>query len=207
VLPDYKTCVDRIRAYTQVWVYRTQIEQKRNRPPKIRFRDFWNYKVGLEDKGCTVLDSQHLGNTSSILYHFLESWGMKRTGIAQIHNIERILRNVRQDYYKIHRIELGSKKICHYRANIEAIYAGLDGITNLEKYPNGSRSYITGKSKTLLAIWGQTPGFDRLTRKNFLRWTHPPAPLDLNHLRRGEEWYTPSQFCDMIVQLDEWVFN
>jgi hypothetical protein len=161
--------------------------------------------VHLENEGHSILDKDKLQETASKLRDFLIFWGMGITGVAESHQIENLLRRVRPYYGGIRDIKLGDGKILQHRDHIEAIYSGLDGITNRVDYPNGSKSSITGKSKTLLAIWGQTPGFDSLTRKRFLKWTHLPEPRYLNHLCRGERWYEPSEFYDMITQLDDWV--
>ena len=212
MLPDYNTCIDRVQAYNKTGGYKRQIRQigKSSQPLKtlkIGFTGFWNYKVALESRGKSVLDDAHLDETASKLYDFLDDWGMRQTGIAEIKQIKGILGSIRQYYDQIRSVELGHGKVRSYSKQLEAIYDGLDGITNHRDFPNGSKSYITGKSKTLLAIWGQTPGFDRFTRKNFLKWTHPPEPLYLKHLQRGEEDYNPPQFCEMIAELDEWVLK
>jgi len=194
MLPNYSICRKHIVGYNK-------------RPPapkgRVGFRIFWAYKQKLENRGGSILAEGNLQETASNLRDFLIFWSMSITGIAKVHQIEQILRKIRPYYNVIRNVELGSGRIGNYRAQLEAMYDKLDGITNNVDYT--AASAIAGKSKTLLAIWGQTPGFDSLTRKNFLTWTHPPEPLRLPHLRSREIWYGPSQFCDMIVELDNWV--
>jgi hypothetical protein len=198
MLPDYDTCRKHITAFKQ--------RVKVPRPGTVTFQKFWKYKTGLETAGHSVLDEENIKDTASMLRSFLIYFGMGITGVAEVGKIEHILRNIRPYYDEIRRIPLGSGKIHQCRSQLECIYERLGGIANNADY-TGSESSITGKSKTLLAIWGQTPGFDSLTRERFSRWTHPPAPLKLHHLRAGEIWYEPTQFCDMIEDLDKWVLR
>jgi len=209
VLPNYHTCIDRIKAYTQTADYKRKVRKIEHSllPPKVGFLDFWKYKQDIENKGHSILEEDNLQKTASQLREFLILWKMGRRGIAEAYQIEELLRNIRPFYDEIRSVKLGNGEMCHYRKQLEAIYKGLDGITNRKDYPDGSKSYITGKSKTLLAIWGQTPGFDSLTRKRFVKWTHPPEPRTLPHLRSGGIWYEPSQYCDMLVALDDWVYR
>ena len=142
-----------------------------------------------------------------MLRKLLIFWGMKRTRIAKVKKIEDILRTVQPYYEEIRNISLGSGQIHKYRSQLQDIYEKLGGITNNAIDYSGNVSYIVGKSKTLVAIWGQVPGFDSLTTKNFVVWTHPPEPYKLPHLRSREIRYSPSQFCDMVEELDKWVLR
>ena len=197
MLPSYSICRKHIKEYSKL-------------PPvpkgKVGFRVFWNYKQELENKGDNILDEDNLQDTASNLRKFLIFWKMSRTGVAEVNKIMQILRNIKPYYDQVRDVKLGKGKIRGYGEQLEAIYEKLGGITDNVNY-TGSESSIVGKSKTLLAIWGQTPGFDRLTRKRFSKWTHSPAPLDLPHLRASEIWYKPIQFCDMIEELDFWVLR
>jgi hypothetical protein len=209
MLPDYNTCIDRIKAYNQTGVYKKQIREISTHPPQLKFgfKDFWKYKTVVENEGCSILDAKYISDTALKLHDFLDSWGMRRSGIAEPKDIEQILNKIRPYYDHIQSVMLGSGQMCHNEKWIEAVYDSLDGITNLSQYPDGGKSSVTGKSKTLLALWGQTPGFDSLITTNFLKWSHSPAPLKLRQLRRGEEWYKPNEFFAMIVDLDEWVLS
>jgi len=129
---------------------------------------------------------------------------MGRTGVADSHQIEGLLRQARPYYNKIREVELGSGMMGSCRNTLQALYDGLGGVTDNVNYFGGVSS-IVGKSKTLLAIWGQVPGFDKLTRKRLVVWTHLPEPRKLPHLRASEIWYTSHQFCDMAEELDKWV--
>ena len=176
MLPDYNTCIDRIKAYNQTQVYNRKREEigKSKQPLEIAFGGFWRYKEHLENMGHGILDDEHLHETASKLYDFLDDWGMRQTGIAKPPQIEDVLKNIRWDYVEIRDVKLGGGEMGRHRKHLAIVYKGLTGITNRRRteYPDGSRSGIAGKSKTLLAVWGQTPGFDRLTRKNFRTWTY-----------------------------------
>jgi hypothetical protein len=200
MLPDYETCVTRIAAYNHTAALRP--------PLMMGFGNFWAYKAGVEGAGASILDEDHLPQTAANLEQFLIDWGMARTGIANPAAIQVLLRNVRPQYNRIRGVALGHGQIRPHGADLESLYQGLDGITNTTIGPGGlhlGESSITGKSKALIAIWGQTPGFDKLTRDNLLDWVHLPAPLTLHHLQHGLVWYTPAQFVDIIADLDEWV--
>jgi hypothetical protein len=169
------------------------------------FAPFWAWKLDTELTGASILDPKHVGTTAEWVRRFLIGFGMAQTGIAPVSKITGLLDNLAPSYNSIKLAKLGSGKMYGFRKDIDAIYSGLDGVTNLVDFPDGRKSSITGKSKVLLAIWGETPGFDRLTRRRFLSWSYPPAPLYLPCLRRGKVWYTPQEFCDMIEELDRWV--
>ena len=71
----------------------------------------------------------------------------------------------------------------------------------------GKDSSVTGKSKAIMAIWGQNPGFDSRTRWWFERWTHLPDPAKLPHLKIHERYYTASQYADMLIALNGWILK
>jgi hypothetical protein len=193
MLPDLNTCRDRIGAYNQALGYGRQLRAVGKLPElQVGFVGFWNYKEGVEDGGNSILDDAHLPTTAAKLRLFLIDWGMRRTGIAGDQAIEGLLRNIRPHYHGLRDIVLGSGQIQNHRRDLEDLYKGLDGITNLS-IARGERhhgeSSITGKSKAIIAIWGQTPAFDRLTRKNLCQreWTHLPDSGQLPHLEHREE--------------------
>ena len=200
MLPDYNTCRKHINAFLG------RVKKKPPPPDTVTFQAFWKYKTHLESTGHSILDEDNLQNTASKLRDFLIYFKMGMTGVAKAPRIEDLLRSIKPHYDKIRHVELGSGGVSHYRDQLETIYKKLGGITNNVDY-TGSESAIVGKSKTLMAIWGQTPGFDSLTRKRFVKWTHPPEPRTLPHLRSGGIWYEPSQYCDMLVALDDWVYR
>jgi len=78
MLPDYNTCVDRIRAYNQTGVYRKQIREISTSLPQLKFgfRDFWNYKTGVETEGCNILDAKYLSDTALKLHDLVMSRGL-----------------------------------------------------------------------------------------------------------------------------------
>jgi hypothetical protein len=211
MLPDYDTCVARINSYihknytSKGWGCNLPGGAPDSKPAgNAGFRDFWTYKTGVESKGVSILNDNNLPATASKLRQFLIAWKMGITGVAVDSQLQHILKNIRPYYDRIRSITLGSGVIHQFRSELEIIYQGLGGVTNNIDY-TGSESSIVGKSKTLVAVWGQTPGFDSKNRKNFVKWTRPPTPLVLRHLRASEIWYEPTQFCDMILELDEWV--
>ena len=210
-MPNYSVCVGRIGAYNQIAVYKDAMRAMHlpGAPRRLRvpFRAFWAYKMGVEAQGGSILDDNHLPDTARDLRSFLYGWGMgaTRKPIANVRDIQQYLLNVRPNYDAVRNIVLGMGQIQRHRADLEALYAGLDGITNVGDARGAS---ITGRSKALLAIWGQTPGFDKYTRLSFVTWTHPthpPTPLNLPHLERYKKWYSPGQFYEVIAKLDEWV--
>lgn len=209
MLPDFNTCRDRIGAYNQVAAYRRQMRAMGMLPQlRIGFADFWTHKTGIEVGGDSILDEAHLPKTAANLRLFLIDWSMGRTGVASDEAIERLLRNVRPHYEGLRGTVLGVGQIQNHRRELEGLYKGLDGITNLSirlRVPYDGESSITGKSKAILALWGQIPGFDSLTQKNFCEWTHQPLPIRLTHLEHKEERYAPDQFSEMIAELDEWM--
>ena len=198
MLPNYSTCRKHIEAYIK---YHYGVPKG-----KVGFRDFWKYKQELEKQGGNILDEDNLQETASKLRKFLIFWKMSRTGVAKVDEIKQILRKIKPYYNEIRDAKLGNGKIRDYREQLKAIYEKLGGITDNVNY-TGSESSIVGKSKALLATWGQTPGFDSLNRERFLKWTHTPEPLKHPHLRSREIWYEPTQFCDMIMELDDWVLR
>ena len=195
MLPNIDIC----RRHIAAWQARASVSGQDS------FAQFWHWKRSVEARGHSILDNDHVDTAAECLWAYLGSFGMKRTGVARPDEIKGLLENVRQSYQGIRDIVLGDGKITHIRNEIQAIYNGLDGITNRIQLPNRRVSSITGKSKVLLAIWGQTPGFDRLTRRRFVKWTHLPDNLPLPHLSAGNQWYEPHEFCDMIEEVDGWI--
>jgi len=203
MLPGYDTCVTRINSYISS-NYTSKGLTYGLPGRKVGFHYFWSYKTSVESSGGSILSDNNLSQTALNLRKFLITWKMGITGVAGVNGIEHILMNIRPYYEKIRSITLGSGKIHRFRNELACVYEGLGGITNNVDY-TGNVSAIVGKSKTLVAIWGQIPAFDSINRKNFVKWTHPPAPLMLPHLRIREIWYKSNEFCDMIFELDNWI--
>jgi len=80
--------------------------------------------------------------------------------------------------------EICRKNINAYKNTLESIYKRLDGKTD-----TGSKSSTVSKNTILMAIWGQVPGFDSITRRRFEKWTHSPAPEKLPHLNTRGMWH------------------
>lgn len=190
-------------------VCQEQIKTFKNKHPCSTFDEFWEYKRAIEEEGSNILDEDHLSQTARSLGKILRNpkWGMTRTGIASDQRIEQILASIRPYYGKFRCFKLGHGGIRGIREELTATYKGLCGITNVRQDdPDPFGEFlITGKSKILMFIWGQTPGFDDRVRENFSLWTHAPAPYQLHHLWVENRRYTPEQFCDIIEELDHWV--
>ena len=118
-----------------------------------------------------------------------------------------ILENIAPYYEKVRYIQLGQNKVASITADLGHIYEGLNGITNRVTYTNGENSSITGKSKALLSIWGQTPGFDSIVRLKFCSNFYPPLPDRLPYLKKNNIYYSSDEFCVMIKELDKWVYD
>jgi len=196
MLPDYETCRNHIYGYKHS--INPQI------PNRITFPVFWDYKIDLEAAGESILDDKHLENTAIKLRGlliYLKMPGANKTGVCRI---QRVLKEIRPYYSDIGRINLGSGRIASYRTQMEAIYERLNSVTDGGSQP-GTKSSIVGKSAILMAVWGQIPRFDVLNRRRFEKWTHSPAPARLPHINAREIWYGPSEFADIVEELDKWV--
>jgi hypothetical protein len=145
--------------------------------------------------------------TAGKLREFLVGFGMRVTGLADQEVIEKKLRNIRQDYDVIRNGKLGYGIIPTIRTPLINILNGLNGITNLKHFPRGDKSSISGKTKILMAIWGEVPGFDSVTRKNFVNRKQPYDNSGLPHLdnTKGVFSYTDHDIVDIIETLDTWV--
>ena len=197
ILPNIKTCQQKIK------------EWKQNNPSGSPFfGPFWNWKSSVEITGASILDEGRIGEAACRLRKFLMSWDMNRTGVASVPDMREILMGIRPSYNRIRRLELGKGLIPKYTNDIVEIYRGLGGVTNNSnrRLAEKSDSSLTGKSKALLAIWGQTPGFDSIVKSRFLDWRHDPLPGQLPHLtRRSDYRYSPNQYSDIVSELDRWV--
>lgn len=190
MLPSFAHCDNRIRMFDR-------------RYPRSSFDDFWTYKTKLETNGNSILSGQHLTKTAERLVETLlgnPMWQLVDTGIPDGPTIERILQGMAGDYDKIRSYVLGQGSIKNIKEPIEAVFSGLDGITNRNDFPDGSKSSITGKSKVLMFLWGQLPSFDSKVREKFRTQVNP-----LPNLRWHDVWYTPLEFYQIAEKLDEWV--
>ena len=175
-----------------------------SRNPNSRFNSFWQYKQQVEKTGASILDQDHLDQTTTHIDGMLRDpvWGVVRTGIPPYPIVKSILRGIADTYLKLRNITLGSGKMATIRHDLALTYAGLRQIANTHQSnndPDTSGSYfITAKSKVLMFIWGQTPGFDSRVRANFKSSLHPEMSKD-----KGR--YTPDEFCDILEKLDTWV--
>jgi hypothetical protein len=188
-----------------------KIFQFKRKYPNSRFDEFWKYKLLAEKTDASILDIQHIDTTTEKISAMLNSsaWGVCRTGVPQYSEIYNILFKIKDPYNKIRIIELGSGKIKGIREEISSAYTGLKGISNTNPKhhdpDNFGNYYIMGKSKVLMFLWGQTPGFDSRVVERFSLWNHDPAPYQLRHLFTETIQYSPSEFCDILEDLDEWV--
>jgi hypothetical protein len=169
--------------------------------PVSTFNEFWSYKLDVEKNG-SILDDPHLDETIRLLREKLldnPKWVLAWTGIPGDSKIGEILKEIRPFYEKIGPHCLGQGRIKGARDELSQVYSGLYGIThalyrNYEPDPIDG-FFIVGKAKVLMFIWGQTPGFDNRVRENL--------ELDLRHVSREKNKYTPGEFCNMIEDLDE----
>lgn len=198
MLPPFKQCESRIQCHS----YST-------------FDKFWRYKLNVESRGGSILDDSHLDETvmrlvKNLLLH--DEWQLWQTGVASLQRIEKILKNNRNAYNNIKDVELGDGQIANQSMSnaLSRIYAGFYvateqcGMThncwNNDSPNGGGRYYILGRSKVMMFIWGQTPGFDTWVRERLGK-----AGLGSSCPWVGEKRWTPSEFCDTLKQLDRWV--
>jgi hypothetical protein len=160
--------------------------------------DSWSYyKRKVEKGGHSLLEPYMLSKTATEIRKYLKAFGMARTGIASQEEMKRILKSIAEHYHAIRFTSLGSGQMRSIRADLAALYEGLSGITK--------RSDIVAKSKTLMAVWGQTPSFDKRVRHGFCTRGYGPKPYSLPHLETHRTRYTPQEFCDIVEALDRWV--
>ena len=156
----------------------------------------------------SIFDPQHLIQTANRLEDFLiKFFRMERTGVARDPQMVQILENIAPYYEKVRYIQLGQNKVASITADLGHIYEGLNGITNRVTYRKGENSSITGKSKALLSVWGQTPGFDSTVRIKLCSNFYPPPPDTLSYLKKNKIYYSSDEFCVMIEELDKWVYE
>jgi hypothetical protein len=195
MLPDFETCSKHLRAYKKrAWA---------PKPGNITFPQFWEFKTGIENSGQNILDAKNISDTARLLRGFLDYLRMGISGVSGASELEEILRSIQPYYNQICQFQLGSGQIQTCRSQIELIYENLKNKEVVES--KGRKSSIVGKSAILMAVWGQVPRFDSISRKRFERWTHSPAPAKLPNLKPAEMWYTPGEFGEIIEELDRWV--
>ncbi len=136
-----------------------------------------------------------------MIHNYLIYYGTTMTGVADAQQIEDILSGIKPLYDETKNVRLGSGEIQTHRNTLSLIYDGLSGVTNIVDHPDSLLSSITGKTKVLMAIWGETPGFHSITGKRLRTWRHCADAELLVHLKRGKAYYDSSQFCDIIEQL------
>ena len=123
------------------------------------------------------------------------------SGGREIAGSNPIALTIRPEYETIRQVVLGRGQISSTKIiqdTVSNIYAKLCGITHNrwgDSLDSEGYTYIVGKAKVLMFIWGQTPGFDRLVRERC------PLP-DLSGLVTD---YTPAEFCEFLDHLDRWV--
>jgi len=193
MLPSIEICQKRISAFNSAY-------------PNSTFDEFWAYKRKADSEG-SMLDSAHLKQTAlqldaKLLRH--PKWGLWWTGVPPVEEIERILKNIDHEFETIRGVALGQGRIAHDKRIADAIsgiYAKLCGMSHRrwDDAPDAKGvSYLVGKAKVLMFIWGQTPGFDSRLRSSPSLWSLP-------HLWVEKNRYTPWEFCDILKVLDQWV--
>ncbi len=194
MLPPIKECQERVSEFN-------------NRYPNSTFDEFWSYKLEVEKySSSSILDHSYLNETVRLLNEKLlrhPKWGLWWTGIPPVNQIGKILSDVRPEYNTIKDITLGNGEMANKKVikALSLIYAKLCGISHNRwgDFPNSTgESYLVGKSKVLMFIWGQVPGFDSRLRENPSLWSLP-------HLWVERTKYTPLEFCDILGKLDQWV--
>jgi hypothetical protein len=137
-------------------------------------------------------------DTSEKLKDFLNAFGACRPGKIDIVAVKANLRNIKVHYEKIQAMVLGEGKMHLIKEPLKAVYDGLCGISTLDKPDEKGRSLIVPKSKALMALWGQTPGFDSKVRKK-LHHDH------LSCVGQYSRRYNSDEFYQLIEELDRWV--
>lgn len=196
MLPTQAICRQKIRKFKVVY-------------PKSLFDSFWQYKMQVESAGGSILDRDHIDDTATHLSKMLDhpGWELSRLGVPSVPSIRRILKGIAEPYEVIRKVALGQGIMSNVKSPLAEIYTGLTGISHTRwADPDEFGSYyIMGKSKVLMFIWGQTPGFDSKVRARFDSWTHPPFPSLLPHLCEEDVRYMPNQYCAILEELDQWV--
>jgi hypothetical protein len=194
MLPSYEICRKHILAFQRRAVYK---------PDAITFPKFWNYKISLENAGGNILDERVIDDTASKLRGLLLCLEIRNSGLLEIDRLKRILRNIQPYYPAIRPLVLGQGEISAHRVQLESVYERLDtGINGSDA--KDTRLSVVAKSALLMAVWGQSPRFDRLNRIRFVKWPHSPAPEKLPALSAERVWYRPDEFCAMLEELDKW---
>ncbi len=196
MLPNYEICRRHIMAYKR----KTATPSTDN----ITFPIFWTYKSYIEKTGQSILDENNIDNTVSKLCGLLNYLEVKNPGLTEASRVKQVLRNIRPYYPDINQAVLGSGKIHSYRNQIESIYERMAKNSG-KKEDTGHDFSIVSKSVILMAVWGQVPRFDFLSRKRFEKWIHWPAPEKLPFLTIRDVWYRPDEFREMVAALDKWV--
>ena len=163
MLPNLKECKRRLETH----------KQKSEKDHRWKMYDEgWNtfQKYKQESKGNYMLDYEA---TSEKLKDFLNAFVACRPGQVDIATVKANLRSISADYEKIQAIVLGEGRMHLIIEPLKAIYDGLCGISTLDNTDENGRSLIVPKSKALMALWGQTPGFDTRVRKG-LQHDHLP---------------------------------
>jgi len=205
MLPPFEICRDHLERY----------KQKLEEIPRWRYYEnewgnFQEYKQGLETGGHSILDDQHVAETAEHLKKFLDAFGACRPGeVVEKEKLELKLRKIGHHYENIQCITLGEGRIYTVRESLRAAYAALYGVSTLDS-DGDAKSLVVPKSKALMAIWGQTPGFDKRVRYSFYDWRHHAGQQPLIHVRKWgpHAWrYSSEEFADMVEQLDQWVLK
>ena len=199
-------------------IFQQKINSFNTKYPHSRFNVFCRYKQRVETTGASILNQDNLDETTVHIDGMLRDpdWGLERTGIPSYLVVRSILEGVAGTYNKIRHIKLGDGKMANISQHLAAAYCGLRQIANTKQRnydPDQSGAYyLVAKSKVLMFIWGQTPGFDSRVRSHLVASSYPPAPFQLPHvpqrqlLSEGENRrYTPDQFCSILEELDKWV--
>lgn len=199
MLPSLEECQRRIKTFDSNY-------------PGSTFDEFWQYKLEVEKSG-SILDSTHLDETAKLLDTKLlrhPKWGLWWTHIPPIEEIKRILNGIYDEYQIIKSVELGDNSLVvdkNFSKALCSIYDKLCGITHTRwgDLPDNTRaSYLVGKSKVLMFIWGQTPGFDSKVVWNLTignsKVEHDRLPICV-----GVTKYTAQEFHETLQILDGWV--
>ncbi|MBL7061903.1 MAG: hypothetical protein ISS54_04125 [Dehalococcoidia bacterium] len=199
-------------------IFQQKINSFNTKYPHSRFNVFCRYKQRVETTGASILNQDNLDETTVHIDGMLRDpdWGLDQTGIPRYLKVRSILEGVAGSYDKIRHIKLGDGRMASIREELALAYRLLEQIANNKQSNNdpdqSGAYYVVAKSKVLMFIWGQTPGFDTQVRSHLVDRSYPPAPFQLPHvpqrqlLSGGENRrYTPDEFCNILEELDEWV--
>ncbi len=144
------------------------LERIEEKEKPYTFSNFWFYKLKIEDKTNHILDKEHIERTILKLGNILKKWEWNKPYSFEhcIKKLSQSLTRIAEPYNRIRKVSLKDfDKI--QEKELRNIWKELGSIKETKANIHSNLGQLVIPiTKPLMILWGQTPIFDSVTRKD-----------------------------------------